>query len=430
MRVRAELDGLQRRLAELRRCTVEAAARCGGGLAGTGGGSGVGPPGGAAGNHALSAAASDAGAWCEAFVQEVAGSRFRCSICCKLFRGAEFVRRHVVTKHHAEARRPSLGSYEDGDVSGEGASPAQRRLSGSDGAKVCFSQALQDAADYGDAAQVVTLMGRRADPAQQDDGGTGPLCLAARNGHLQVANALLAHTADGGNALVSQVTGAGLTALHAAAGEGHCAVAAALLAARARLEAACARGKTPLLHAGEGGHSEACVLLVSARAEAQCLTPEGETLLHVASRSGDGDLIAQVVAWRADLLAQDQDGWTPLHEAAHWGAVAVEALCRGRADVRIRSRDGETALHVALAGYERAAACQALLNWHADPMALDIDGESPLHVAARRGNSEACRALLMQSAEVDVRNYAGQVPLDLAQDESTRALLVEHGASG
>merc|ERR1712113_855220 len=107
----------------------------------------------------------------------------------------------------------------------------------------------------------------------------------------------------------------------------------------------------------------------------------------------------------------DRDGWTPLHEAAHWGSAAVGALCRARADVCSRSRDGETPLHVALEGYEQASACEMLLRWRADPLAPDVDGESALHVAVRRNNCEACRVLLGHGVGVNVQDHAGRTPL-------------------
>merc|ERR1712232_1376260 len=97
--------------------------------------------------------------------------------------------------------------------------------------------------------------------------------------------------------------------------------------------------------------------------------------------------------------------------------AAVEALCKARANVHARSKDGETPLHVATEGFEQAGACQALLTFGANPMAPDVDGESPLHVAAKRGSCEACHVLVHGSAEVNALDHAGRTPLDLASND-------------
>jgi len=294
-----------------------------------------------------------------------------------------------------------------------------------------FSQALQDAAESGDSEQVVSLLDASTDPTQQDDGGISPLILAARGGHTHTMEVLLsAVQARGADRLrvVSHATGAGLTAVHAAAAEGHCQVLTMLLRLQASVDATCAQGKTPLLHAGENGHGEACALLIKANADATSRTPDGESLLHVVARFGDADLIAQVVSWRADLLAQDRDGWTPLHEAAHWGAAAVEALCVANANVQVKSKDGETPLHVAVEGYEQTGSCEVLLRFQADVRAADVDGESPLHVAVRRNSIESCRVLLQGGADVNATDHSGRRPLDLARYEDIRDLLYSFGA--
>mmetsp|Transcript_48694 Transcript_48694/g.156439 ORF Transcript_48694/g.156439 Transcript_48694/m.156439 type:complete len:1083 (-) Transcript_48694:16-3264(-) len=459
-KLRTELNELQQRLEQVRRRGLElAAAGASAGDASDGGsptaatGAGADPPGAGADPPGAGGAVECDMSWCDAFVQDVAGSKFRCGICSKLFRGPEFVRRHVAAKHSSEVRRAVEDAYFDCDVSREDALPAhasipkprfspEARLRVGAGVGP-FSQALQEACERGDVQQVASLLELRADPAQRDDNGIGPLAVGARSGHVAAVAALLdavaaaaaAAAASGGgeggaalSRLLGQTTGAGLTPLHMAASEGQGPVLSALLARNAELDPACVQGKTPLLHAGENGHSAACQLLLAARADAAAKTPDGETLLHVSARYGEAALIAQVVAWRADLAATDRDGWTPLHEASHWGSGAVEALLRAAAAVEARSRDGETPLHVALEGYEQAATCEVLLRWRADPQASDVDGESPLHVAARRNNSEACRLLLQYRAPPNAADNTGRRPMDVTRNEEVLGLLRASGA--
>lgn len=68
--------------------------------------------------------------WCDAFIQEVAGAKFRCQLCSKLFRGAEFVRTHLDAKHRDEAKRIIEDKYFDCDVSREDAMPLHRAMGG------------------------------------------------------------------------------------------------------------------------------------------------------------------------------------------------------------------------------------------------------------------------------------------------------------
>ncbi|CAE7465806.1 SIS8 [Symbiodinium sp. CCMP2592] len=66
--------------------------------------------------------------WCEPFVQEVAGAKFRCALCSKLFRGPEFVKRHLEAKHRDEAKRLIEDKYFDCDVSREDALPVHHAV--------------------------------------------------------------------------------------------------------------------------------------------------------------------------------------------------------------------------------------------------------------------------------------------------------------
>ncbi|CAE7587994.1 SIS8 [Symbiodinium sp. CCMP2456] len=66
--------------------------------------------------------------WCDPFVQEVAGAKFRCALCSKLFRGPEFVKRHLEAKHRDEAKRLIEDKYFDCDVSREDALPVHHAV--------------------------------------------------------------------------------------------------------------------------------------------------------------------------------------------------------------------------------------------------------------------------------------------------------------
>eukprot|EP00927_Polykrikos_kofoidii_P079227 TRINITY_DN76004_c0_g1_i1.p1 TRINITY_DN76004_c0_g1~~TRINITY_DN76004_c0_g1_i1.p1 ORF type:complete len:1072 (-),score=193.61 TRINITY_DN76004_c0_g1_i1:118-3333(-) len=439
--LRAEIGDLQRRIEKVRLRGAELAAEA---TALPVGGAGVGGEGRRVAEPASRERDGTDDSWCEAFVLEVAGCKFRCTLCSKLFRGPEFARRHIVAKHLSEARRLADDAYFDCDISNEDALPIHSsipkaslgvpRQVPSTGGLGRFSQALQEAAEHGNTEQLKALLALRADPGQQDESGSCPVLLAAQGGHIEALEVLVraveTPTAEVNKQnLVGRASGAGLTPLHAAAAGGHCRAITTLLECKAAVDVRCARGKSSLLHAGENGHINACALLISAKADAlsEC-SLEGETLLHLVARCGNADSISTVIAWRGDLLAQDRDGWTALHEAAHWASVAVEALCQANASVNMRSSDGETPLHVAVEGYDQLSSCQTLIQWRADPSAVDVDGDGPLHVAARKGSCEVCRALVQGKADINSVDHAGRTSLDFARRDEVRSLLVAAGA--
>ena len=80
------------------------------------------------GQGTLQDAADADDSWCEPFIQEVAGAKFRCALCSKLFRGPEFVKRHLEAKHREEAKRLIEDKYFDCDVSREDAIPLHHAM--------------------------------------------------------------------------------------------------------------------------------------------------------------------------------------------------------------------------------------------------------------------------------------------------------------
>jgi ankyrin repeat protein len=171
---------------------------------------------------------------------------------------------------------------------------------------------------------------------------------------------------------------------------------------------------------------------------------------------------------RVGASRQDPDGYfleairhhvyagdTALHIAAagYQRDVAESLLARG-ADVRARNRRGAEPLHYAADGspgsdYWDADAQRDVITYlieeGADPNALDNSGVGPLHRAVRTRSSKAVAALIENGADSRLRNKSGSTPLHLAvqntgrsdsgsneaKDEQGRiiAVLLEHGAS-
>ena len=111
----------------------------------------------------------------------------------------------------------------------------------------------------------------------------------------------------------------------------------------------------------------------------------GRTVLHYAAQRGNSDLLEHYLRLdlRISVDGPDADGKTPMH-------YAVES----------RRTDAISILH----------------RHGGDLWARDNAGNTPLHAAARRGNVEATKriVLLGGSARLSIRNHAGQTPSELS----------------
>ncbi|NXA97571.1 BARD1 protein, partial [Melanocharis versteri] len=118
---------------------------------------------------------------------------------------------------------------------------------------------------------------------------------------------------------------------------------------------------------------------------------KGETLLHVASIKGDLAAVEQLLRSGADPNVKDNAGWTPLHEACNHGhREVVELLLQHRALVNTT-------------GYQN---------------------DSPLHDAARNGHVAVVELLLLHGASRDAVNIFGLRPVDYAESEKMKSVLM------
>lgn len=322
-----------------------------------------------------------------------------------------------------------------------------------------------------------------------DGEGTTPLCLACRRGSDRMVTWLIAR-----GAAVDARTRRGETPLSIAAGEGHVAAARALLDAGACPDGA-AGGRVPIVNAAMTGSAEAVDLLLSRGADFLAFDGCGRSAVTAAAERGRlGTLMG--------LLARG--GWSQAREAllaaARAGHVRVvdEILSTGRPiGLDDRADGGETVLDAgglsgsvdvvrsivgagaraagpglchavslaAAAGDDALvgrlltmdtgglrpsmtpALCVAarngspasvsmLLSSGADPNGL-CSGRTPLTSAVAAGRSENVAALLQAGAGVDVPDLAGRTPLFLCLHcgpehgrsmQETASLLLRAGA--
>ncbi|XP_055967791.1 BRCA1-associated RING domain protein 1 [Sorex fumeus] len=117
----------------------------------------------------------------------------------------------------------------------------------------------------------------------------------------------------------------------------------------------------------------------------------GETLLHLASIKGDVPSVEYLLQNGNDPNVKDHAGWTPLHEACNHGHLKVVELLLQH---------------------------QALVN------TTGYQNDSPLHDAVKNGHIDIVKLLLSSGASQNAVNIFGLRPVDYADSENMKSLLL------
>ncbi|XP_078040846.1 myosin binding subunit isoform X5 [Augochlora pura] len=236
------------------------------------------------------------------------------------------------------------------------------------------------------------------------------------------------------------------------------------------------------LAACAAGDKEEVVRLLQKGADINTGNVDGLTALHQACINDDLDMVEFLVEKGADINRGDNEGWTPLHATASCGLLSIaKYLIEKGCDLAAVNNDGElaldiaqgnemeemlqqhinesgidcdharseeersmlndakawrsgamgkdavhpktgaTALHVAAAkGYTKVM--NILLQAKCDVNAQDFDGWTPLHAAAHWDQFEACKLLVENFCNMDIKNYADQTAFDIADADILSAL--------
>ena len=177
--------------------------------------------------------------------------------------------------------------------------------------------------------------------AEDIDGWT-PLYLAARDGQVEIAQALITAGAD-----VNAQNNSGYTPLHGATNNGNTEIAQALITAGADVNLADIARWTPLHMAARDGHTEITQALITAGADLNPQNNSGWTPLHWTAHRGHTDIAQALITAGADLNAQNRLEQTPLNMAAENGHTEIlEALIAAVADVSTYTGTHELVLNI------------------------------------------------------------------------------------
>ena len=264
------------------------------------------------------------------------------------------------------------------------------------------------------------------DPAlakSADGAGSTALMHAAASGTVPIMQALINGGAD-----VNGKNSRAATALHWAAGDE--AKVKLLLLNGAAVNAKTVEGRTPLYAAATmPGGAAAVRHLLEAGADVNAATLVGTTALFPAVNVS-AEMTRLLLDKGADVNRATLSGVTPIMFTRD--AAIVQLLVAHGADVKARSKVGETALMDAAARGDLAAA-KLLVERGADVNAVDHRGYTPLIFAAHYDGDaiELVRLLLSRGADIHAR-AEGETALSLAarrgETEVTKVLRAAAGS--
>ena len=148
----------------------------------------------------------------------------------------------------------------------------------------------------------------------------------------------------------------------------------------------------------------------------------GDTkFIHLASSKNDVRFASLLLSHGADVELRDRNGETALHRVAHGGHSGdiVKVLLENRLDINARDNNGETALLTAVRyssgePKKHMSLIKQLLESGASVDQSDMYGTTALHSAASNGAVEIACQLLEAGADVNARNRNGRTALHVA----------------
>ncbi|XP_029459184.1 unconventional myosin-XVI-like [Rhinatrema bivittatum] len=179
------------------------------------------------------------------------------------------------------------------------------------------------------------------------------------------------------------------------------------------------------------------------------------TPMHVACACDNQDIVLLLLLAGANVLLQDVNGNTPLDYAMEGGESSyilltylaeneldvnsmrlmktqrstvmlsdVKHLLAAGGSVNQKNEDGVTLLHMACANGYKDVAC-LLLDHSTDPDVADNQYWTPLHLAAKYGQTNLVKILLMHQANPCLLNCNEEKPSDIAASEYIEEMLLK-----
>lgn len=165
------------------------------------------------------------------------------------------------------------------------------------------------------------------------------------------------------------------------------------------------------------------VLTVTALLRDKCVDKDGNNPLHTwAAHSGSVEVFYIIaIEYFNDIDTPNNDNYTPFMLAAeNERPTAMELIFTYAAerkktiDVNAQSKEGLTALLLAVYNEDQASVELLLYQLDADPTLKAIDGSSVMHLAATQDNAILIEIMLSQKVDINVTDSRERTPFYLA----------------
>ncbi|KAL6312988.1 hypothetical protein AAG906_012387 [Vitis piasezkii] len=263
--------------------------------------------------------------------------------------------------------------------------------------------------------------------------GDTPLHLAAREGHLEVAKALIRVAKTVSERDFESGIGADKAMLRMTNKENDTALHEALLIKEDPefTYGANFSGGTPLYMAAERGFRDLVKMIIenTNRDRLAHTGPMGRTALHAAVICHDPKMVEEILKWKPDLTIEaDENGWSPLHCAAYLGYVSIMRQLLDKSDksvvyLRVKNDDNKTALHIAATRGNRITAKLLVSRYPDCCEQVDVNGNNVVHLfmMQRRLFKSFLKIPSMNvRALMNEKNAEGQTPLHLLAHSQLR----------
>ncbi|WP_265027666.1 ankyrin repeat domain-containing protein [Wolbachia endosymbiont (group B) of Chorthippus parallelus] len=293
------------------------------------------------------------------------------------------------------------------------------------------NEALFDAVEQGEYAQVQKYLDNGADPNSLSGNDWTLLHRAAEKGHLLIASLLVERGAS-----IDAENSDGDKSLHIASQYGHINIVKLLLNGKVNDKGK--DNKTPLHYAAESNHFEVVRYLVGEKgADINLKDADGDKPMHLAAKNGHTDIVKFFLDKKLSVNDLGKDSWTPLHYAAEQGkSEVVELLITRGANINAENSGGKTPLQ--LAQDERVK--ELLLNKAlfdavkegnlvrvqdsfrdgANVNSTNRWGWGLLHAASVRNNLPLIRSLVEEKgANINAKSRDGDKPLHIAAEKGS-----------
>ncbi|XP_071082120.1 uncharacterized protein [Haliotis cracherodii] len=245
--------------------------------------------------------------------------------------------------------------------------------------------------------------------------GYTPIMIAALKGHQSVFDLLVSKQAD-----LTLVNNDGDSLLHAACEGGNKAIVQHLVSP-SNINTRGQKGLVPIMIAAIFGHQSVFDLLVSKQADLTLVINDGDSLLHVACEGGNKATVQHLVS-PSNINTRGQKGYTPIMITAVCGHQSVfDLLVSKQADLTLVNNDGDSLLHVACQGGNKA-----IVQYLVSPSNINTRGQNgytPIMMAALKGHQSVFDLLVSKQADLTLVNNNGDSLLHVACQGSNKAIV-------